>query len=217
MGLRRPLAMLGMLVGAIALAIQFSLTVPAAMAVSEAAPEGRTLLMALIFFFSFFTILSNIALVLVYLSGLSRASALAIFRHPVTRGLMVSSITLVMIFYHLLLAQTWSPEGLFLVADTLLHYVTPVLYIAWWVLYARTGTLHWRHLPIMLLPTLVYFLYALLRGAVVGEYPYPILEADSLGYGQVLINAGFVAIGLAVLSSLVVLIDKAPRPAPNFS
>ena len=60
----------------------------------------------------------------------------------------------------------------------------------------------------MLLPTLVYFIYAMARGAWVAEYPYPILNAVDLGYYQVAINALYMTAFLAVLSLLVIGADK---------
>ena len=93
--------------------------------------------------------------------------------------------------------------------DTLLHYATPIIYLVWWLSVARHGTLGFRNMPAMLVPTLIYFLYAMARGAWVREYPYPILNAIKLGYGQVLLNAVYMTIGLGVLVAAVILVDRA--------
>jgi hypothetical protein len=208
MSARRINGTIGFLVGLGALVLQFGLTVPAAMQVSAAAPEGRSLLLALVFFFSFFTILSNGTLALVYLADLAPRLPLEPFRRPWVRTMMVAVMALVTIFYHLLLAHTWAPEGLFLVADRLLHYATTLIYLIFWARFLPHGETEWRHLPWMLLPTLAYFVYILLRGMVVNEYPYPILEVGRLGYGAVLLNGLVVAIGLAALCALAIAADK---------
>lgn len=61
----RFLQMAGLVIGLIGLVLQFTITVPASMA------AGRSLLGSIVFYFSFFTILTNIAAVLVHASLLS--------------------------------------------------------------------------------------------------------------------------------------------------
>lgn len=196
------LTYLGFLVGAFGLLLQFTISIPAYLA------AGRWLPDALVTFFSFYTILTNIALVLVYLSQLTTMGWLRIFRNRVTRAMMVAVMALVSGFYHLLLADLWDPQGLFRVADVTLHYVTPALYLVWWLLTQRHGGLGYNDIPAMLLPTIVYFLWVLVRGAVVVEYPYPILAANELGYGTVVVNALFVTAFLAVALMVVVAVDR---------
>lgn len=182
--------------------LQFSLTIPARLALDDDLPG------ALGFFFSFFTILSNMALVAAYGSEVTDWRWLSWFRRPETRGMLAAAIAMVMIFYHFVLAPIWDPQGLFKVADIGLHYVTPTLFIVWWIGFNRHGTLRLQDLPMMLLPTFVYFLYAMARGALVGAYPYPILEADRLGYGQVGLNALMMVVFLSVLSLIVIGLDR---------
>jgi hypothetical protein len=82
----------------------------------------------------------------------------------------------------------------------------------------RHGLLKWSDVPSMLVPPIIYLVYAMIRGALMGEYPYPILEANRLGYGQVAINVFLVLIGLSVLCLIVVaadrLLTRAPLPGP---
>ena len=59
----------------------------------------------------------------------------------------------------------------------------------------------------MIVPTLVYFFYAMARGAWVQEYPYPILNAAKLGYAQVGINALYMTAFLAALALAVIAAD----------
>ncbi|WIJ26704.1 Pr6Pr family membrane protein [Devosia sp. RR2S18] len=198
---RRLNAGIGLVIGAAALVLQFMLSVPAT-------ADSRGLPFALLSFFSFFTILSNLTLVLIYLSELTSHRWLEWFRHPVTRAMMVAVMGLVTIFYHLLLSGLWQPEGLYLIADRLLHYATTLIYWLWWWRFVPHGRVDWRDLPTMLLPTLVYFGYILLRGAFLNEYPYPILEVGRLGYATVLLNGLIVALGLAVLCAVTIAFDK---------
>jgi hypothetical protein len=194
---------IGFILGVAALVLQFAITIPLRL------NNGDSLPGAVVFYFSFFTILTNLALVLVYASELWPRRWIGWFHLPVTRGMIAAAITLVMAFYHLILAETWDPQGLGLVADTALHYVTPIFYVAWWVFFARHGAVRWTDIPTMLLPPTVYLVYAMIRGAIVNEYPYPILEANRLGYGTVALNVLMVLVALAFLCAIVVGLDRA--------
>jgi hypothetical protein len=193
---------IGLLVGLFALVLQFVLSIPLRMS------NGHDLIDALLFFFTYFTILTNLMLVLIYLSELANWRWLDWWRSPVTRGMMLASITLVMGFYHFVLAGIWDPEGWFRVADVSLHYATPTLFIIWWLAFQPKGTLRLSHLGWMLLPPALWLAWAMARGAVVNEYPYPILEAHKLGYGAVAINIAVVLVVLLVLFAATVGLDR---------
>ncbi|MEO8756351.1 MAG: Pr6Pr family membrane protein [Devosia sp.] len=194
---------IGFVVGAAALILQFALTIPLRLNNSD------SLFGAVIFYFTFFTILTNLVLVLIYASELWPRTYLHWFRWPVTRGMMAAAIALVGGFYHFFLAEAWDPQGLAQVADVTLHYITPILYVLWWLLFMRHGLLKFAQIPSMLLPPTIYLIYAMIRGAIVGEYPYTILEANRLGYAAVAINVVLVLVALIVLSAIVVAIDRA--------
>lgn len=207
--MRQAGAWIGFVIGAAALILQLSLTIPLRLA------DGDTLPAALVFYLSSFTILANLALVLIYASELWATPILGWFRAPVTHGMMAAALALVAIFSHVLLAETWEPEGLGLVCDGALRYVTPALYILWWIATARHGKLGWSDVWSMLLPPTIYLVYVMARGALTGDYPYPILEADRLSYAEVALDALAVLLGLAALSTIVVGLDRllgAPRP-----
>lgn len=199
---RRLLTWLGLLSGAGGLVLQFVISMQAY------AAAGRDIPGALGTFFSYYTILTNIMLVLIYLSEVTDVSWLDLFRRPVFRGMMAAAIALVGIYVFLVLRHLAVLEGLFLLADNTLHYLCPILYLLWWIAAQRHGLLRWANLPVMLAPTLVYFIYAMARGLWVQEYPYPILNAIKLGYPQVLLNAAYMTIGLAVLVGIVIAIDQ---------
>jgi hypothetical protein len=201
--LKPALTWAGLLLGVVALGLQFAISIPAYMANGMSLPE------ALVQFFSFFTILTNLTITLIYLAELAAWAGLGWFRTPVTRAMMAGVMALVMIFYHVMLRPIWQPEGLFLVCDYLLHYAAPLLYMAWWTITQRHGTLDYSALSAMLVPPLVYLAYVMVRGALTNAYPYPTLNASELGYGQVAINVVMVAIGLAILYLITIGIDRA--------
>ncbi len=203
MPLHRVVGLAGFLIGLAALVLQFSLTVPLRMS------NGHDLIDALLYFFTYFTILTNLMLVLIYLSELWDAGWLGWWRSPVTRAMMAAAIALVMGFYHFVLAATWHPEGWFQVADVALHYGTPTFYILWWLLFQPRGGLQFGAIGWMLVPPALWLLWAMLRGAVINEYPYPILEAHKLGYPQVALNIAVILAILVALFAITIALDRA--------
>lgn len=193
---------IGLVLGAAALILQFSITLPLRL------NNGDTLIGAVLFYFSFFTIITNLALALIYAAQLWPGSPLGWFREHVTQAMMAAAITLVMVFYHLILAETWDPQGLSLICDVALHYATPILYVLWWAGFVRHGRVEWTDIPTMLLPPTIYLIWAMTRGAVTGEYPYPILEANRLGYAVVALNVVAVLVGLTALCAIAVGADR---------
>ncbi len=198
---RTLLTWLGLLFGATGLVLQFTISMQSMLG------SGRDVFGSLGAFFSYYTILTNLALVLVYFSEIVPTVGLALFRHPIVRGMMAANITLVALYVFFVLRFLSSLTGLFQLADNILHYLCPALYLLWWLTAQRHGRLRWGNLPLMLAPTLVYFVYAMARGLWVQEYPYPILNAIELGYAQVLLNALYMTAGLSVLTLAVIALD----------
>lgn len=199
--LRTPATLLGLVIGLAGLGIDFWQIVPATSAKSGA-------VVALIGFWSYFTHLTNLMIVLIYLAKLTGARWLGWARHKRTEALMAGYIALVMVFYHFLLAPYFTFEGWLLVATILLHYVAPTFYLVWWLLFARHGGLRFADIPLMLAPGLVYVAIILARGALTGIYPYDILDAAKNGYGGVAVGVGIIAAAVAAFSALAVLVDR---------
>jgi hypothetical protein len=198
---RKLLTALGLAAGTAGLLLEFVLSMQASLA------SGRDIPGALGSFFSFYTILTNIVLVLIYLSELMPNQRLPIFRHPVLRGSMVACMALVNLYVFFVLRHLYAPTGLLELSDKLLHYVAPLLYLLWWIVGQPHGKLRWSNLPLMLLPTFVYFVLVMLRGLWVHRYPYPFMNVDELGLGAVLVGALYMAAGLAALAALVIALD----------
>ena len=159
-------------------------------------------------FFSYFTVLTNV-LVAVTLSGplgwpasrLGRILSAAGFRTGVA-----TSIALVGLIYSLLLRALWQPQGAQWLADILLHDAVPLLYLLWWAWAVPRATLRWTSALRWALYPLAYLLYALLRGAWLGRYPYPFIDVAQLGYARVALNAaGMLIVFLTIAGCLITL------------
>ncbi len=206
--MKAAVACIGLAAGLIGLAIDAWMIFPSVMAVSAGNPVARSLPDATVYFWTFFTHLTNLWLLLVYAAMLSHWRRLTWFRLPVIQASAAAFITLVMLFYHFMLAPTLHMQGALAVATYLLHYVAPIIYLVWWTGFAPHGALRWSHIPAMLLPGIAYVAWVLLRGAVVGEYPYDILDAGKFGYGTVAIGVGMLLLAVSLFCVFLVLADR---------
>jgi hypothetical protein len=197
MTMSRTLQAIGILVGLAAVVAQFFL------AIDRFTGEGMSMGGAVVKFFSFFTILTNIFVVLVHASGAMR-SRLAFFRQPRVQATAVIAITIVGIVYHLLLADLWNPQGLQKVTDVMLHYVAPVVMVVWWLLYGRDGALRWADLPVFLIYPFAYLGYALARAPIAGEVPYPFLDFWQNGWPSVITMIAAILAMFVVVAALVI-------------
>ncbi len=182
-------------------------------------PTGPSELMRTINYFSYFTILTNIlvaaTLTVPELAAHWRASrfflsyeirtALAVFMIVTCGG------------YALLLAGRSKLTEVQFIADVVLHYVMPPLYLIDWLLIRPTHRIAWENVLYFLMFPLLYGAYTLLRGALVGVYPYSFFDVGQLGYRAVLINGGIFLIVILGLGIAAVAIARwrAPMPMPS--
>ena len=158
-------------------------------------------------YFSFFTILTNLLVALVFTSVAVRPAAgwVQFFLSPSVQGGTAVYIAIVGIVYQLLLRQLWNPQGAQRLADMLLHAVIPLGYVVYWLIFARRARLRWLDAVVWLAYPGVYLVYVLARGAVSGLYPYPFVDVNALGYAGVLaravvLMAVFLGMGLLIVA-----------------
>ena len=70
------------------------------------------------------------------------------------------------------------------------------------------GRLRVSHIGVWMLYPVLYFAYILLRGHLLGVYPYPFIDVEKLGYGQAFINAGGILAGFVAVALAVVAVDR---------
>jgi hypothetical protein len=165
---------------------------------------------ALVRFFSFFTILTNIlvAISFSFRSVQPRASASHFFLQPAVQTSVTVYMIFVAIVYHVLLSHIWNPSGMQWVIDQLLHTLVPTLCVIYWFIYTPKNNLKWRDaLPWLIYP-LIYLAYVLIRGALTGDYPYPFINVLYYGYTRVLWNSFALLVAFLMLSLLMIAISK---------
>lgn len=196
--LETGMALLTALVACAALGLQLQLVL------SSMTANGATVLFAVWRFFGFFTILANCAVVLISAALVFRPGGR--FATPRGRLMATTAIVLVGLVYSVALRSTWQPTGWQAVADHLLHDVTPILFLATWLVGSH-GDLNRKDVAWVAVPPLLYFAYALTRGSLDGWYAYWFLDPAEMALvalaGSVLLLSGaFLAVG-----ALLVLAD----------
>jgi hypothetical protein len=204
------LVVAGGLVGWAALALQFVLSMQLTYG------QGRGTLDGIVSFLSFFTVLTNVLVVLAMTAPhLAPGTALGrFFARPAVATGVAAAIAIVGVIYVTLLRRVWDPQGAQLVADIVLHYVMPVMFVGYWWFGVDKHTLGWRDVSWYLVYPLAYLGVALLRGAVTGRYPYYFIDARELGYGQTAVNALGISLAFVAVSSLFTVVGRTQRSRP---
>jgi hypothetical protein len=168
-----------------ALLLQFSLTMRTAIA------NGVTLIGAILTYFSFFTLITNLIVALVLTFSLLAPNTRwgRFLSSPVVATGTALYIATVGVVYSVLLRHAWNPEGLDKLADIILHDVVPVLYVAFWIFFVPKSGLRWKNPLSWAIYPIIYLAWILIRGAISGRYPYPFVDAGQLGYPHALLNS----------------------------
>lgn len=140
---------------------------------------------------SYFTVLSNLFAACVALLGVFRPVS------PQIRGAAVLYMTTTGIVYAILLRGVDVQTPAY--ANWVLHVIVPILVIVEWLLAPERTTRAWIWLSF----PLAYLIYTLVRGPIVGWYPYPFLDPRAHGYGDVALTCVSVAVILGALAVFV--------------
>ena len=150
----------------------------------------------------YFTVITNLAVALAMtweaIGGRLSATLL---------GGLTLAILLVGVVYLTLLRGLIELSGGAVIADILLHKVSPVAMALWWLFFAPRARLNWNDALWWAAFPLAYFVYALARGHADGRYPYPFIDVGKLGLLQVALNAGGIALAFILAGLGLVWID----------
>jgi hypothetical protein len=160
-------------------------------------------------YFSFFTNESNLfatALLLygAYL-GLRRGGGERSSLYDLLRGAAVIYMTITGAVFVLLLSPSHEAVPW---ANAVVHYGMPIVIVLDWLLDPPRARITWRRATRWLIFPAVYFGYTLIRGAIVGWYPYPFLNVTVHGYGGVVANGVGILVAMAAVSSATLLLGN---------
>ena len=152
-------------------------------------------------FVGFFTILTNLGAAAVATAiATGVASGLA---GPRARLMAATSILAVGIGYSVALRSLWNPTGLQKVADVALHDLAPLVWLALW-LSGPHFRYRWREVRWAVLPPLLYFVYALARGAIDGWYAYWFLNPAEQTPAELATSIAVIMAGLSIIAALLI-------------
>ena len=142
----------------------------------------------------FFTIWGNLAAGLL-MGWVALGRRLA----PEVLHALAAALAIVALVYWALLAGNHRPEGLDRVTNQFHHTLVPLATIGWWLAFAPRPASPWRSTSVVMIAPVLYAIFSLAYGAASGFYPYFFLDRSTLGWGQIAVNIG----GLALLFALM--------------
>jgi hypothetical protein len=153
----------------------------------------------------YFTVVTNL-LTAVVLTGvaLGRPSC----QSPSLLGLMTLSILFVGAVYVILLRGLVELSGGALIANIITHYIVPSLTPLFWLLFAPKAALRWHDPLLWAIYPLVYFAYALIRGASDGKYPYPFMDIPIVGWPSALITVAIILVAYLAVGLFFVWLGR---------
>ena len=163
----------------------------------------------LVNFFSYFTILSNALAAIALLVG--AYFSFTVRRDPPWFNLSLAAIVTYMattgVVYNLLLRSITLGQGRTLAwSNEVLHLIAPIYIVLVWILSPGKSPLRWSALWAIVAFPIAWAVYTMIRGPLVGWYPYPFLDPSQPGgYGAVAVYvlgiAGFIGLmGCAVVA-----------------
>lgn len=157
---------------------------------------------------TYFTILSNTTVAVVVTALVLRPAWFAQTGRGglIWRALRVDSVMMIVVtaaVFNLLLA-TDGKTGWDAVSNSLLHIVNPTVTALAWLLAGPRGLIRWTTIWAALVLPLAWAAYALIRGSVIGAYPYPFLDVATNGLPSVLQFIAIICVfGIAIASAML--------------
>ncbi|HWD82847.1 MAG TPA: Pr6Pr family membrane protein [Kribbella sp.] len=161
--------------------------------------------------FAYFTIQSNLLLggTALMLAAQPDRPESTLFRTLRLNGVLCIAVT--GIVYHAVLAGTDELHGWAAFTNLLLHTAAPVVGVLGWLLFGPRGETDWRIVRWSIVYPVLWLVFTLVRGAFVHFYPYPFVDVDQHGYGQVLLNCLLVAVLFLALAAGANTLDRRLR------
>lgn len=164
-------------------------------------------------FFSYFTVEANIIAATLFLISAffvfagKKSRVLDFFRGAATFFMVVTGIV-----FAVLLSGLEGVELTQLPWDNLvLHYIIPVAIAVDWLTDSPSRRISFKRALLWLSFPLAYLAYSLIRGPIVGWYPYPFLNPANGGYGQIAITSLLILLVGIALAWIVSRVGVKPK------
>ena len=157
-------------------------------------------------FFSYFTVQTNILAALVLTAFAIKTGPEEWLVHPFVRSAVATYILMVGIIYDTVLRLLEPLQNMLSFTNLVMHYAMPLAYLAFWLTCVRKAGLRWYDPLLWLIYPLFYLGFVLVRGKMSGFYPYPFIDAKTLGYAGVAANTAGLLVVCAAIGMCLVLI-----------
>ena len=155
---------------------------------------------------TFFTIQSNIIVVMYCFASLRKKNFF--FNGPGFAGLAMLNIIITGIIFFLMLRTVYQPTGLGFYGNIIEHYVVPIMMGGDFLLSRSRAVMRYMYIIPWIGYAACYLVLALIKGAAGFNYPYPFLDIDKHGAGQVFVNVLVIGCGFALVAALIVAVDR---------
>ncbi len=165
-------------------------------------------------FFSYFTVLTNILVVLYFTSRISifKKTYISKLSNKEALTAITAFILVVGLIYQFILRSTWKPTGFQKIIDELLHSVIPLFVLLYWIQFGEKNNLQFKNIKIWLWYPISYLLFIIIRGHFSNFYPYPFVDVTTIGYQQVLINSVLISLFfLFIIGTLIFIGNKTSK------
>lgn len=163
-------------------------------------------------FVSYFTVQSNFVALLASIAAV-RGRPL---ETPWGRALRLAALigmTVTCIVYIVVLSGDSNNSGLDQVANLMLHYIGPPLFVGSWMIFGPWLSLGLADLPRTLLWPLLWIVWTLVHGAITDWYPYPFIDVAVKGYGDVFVSIAAITVFAIALGVAFIAVARLRRPA----
>ncbi|WP_394938029.1 Pr6Pr family membrane protein [Psychromicrobium sp. YIM B11713] len=100
------------------------------------------------------------------------------------------------------------PQGLGVISDPAVHIIGPLMVMLGWLLFSSRRLNRLANVPALLIIPIIYLAYTVWRGITINWFPYPIVDADVLGWPQTVLNIALVGLLFLILGYIYFFFDQ---------
>ena len=130
---------------------------------------------------------------------------------PWMRWLRLTSIMMMIVtgvVYNVLLGPNFPPVGLNIISSAIEHTITPIITVVVFFIWGPRSWFSAKNIMKALLIPIAYVIYTLIRGAIIGMYPYGFFDVVSYGYVSVLMFVLGILVAAIVVTLLLWAYDE---------
>ncbi len=155
---------------------------------------------------TYFTILSNvivaIVMTLLFLRPDRDSKLMRVLRLDTLLMIIITGV-----IYNLLLGPGVSHQGWDFFSNGLQHVITPILTVLVWLIVGPRRWINLKVIALSLIIPILWAVFALVRGAIIGAYPYSFLDVATKGLTSVLAFIGVIMVVAIILALVLMGID----------